>query len=135
MYFYLNGKPTTLSDFLTDELARSLVISLFTWRRAGNDDALPGKSRMGWWADTYDQDQIGSKLWLLSRAKLTRETLEKANEYAKESLQWLIDDGVAATVEVDVTRGSTERLDMSVMVVKPDKTTLSARFEDVWGKE
>mgnify|MGYP002608449332 CR=1 FL=1 len=132
MYFFLNGQSSTLSDFVSDDLARAIVISLFSWRRAGKDDPLPGKSRMGWWADTFDGEEIGSKLWLLSRAKLTRGTLEKAREYAQESLQWLIDDGVAAEVQVTAERGEMDRLNMSVNVVKPDQTSLSARFEDVW---
>ena len=70
MQFFLNGRhQATLSDFDTEPLVRSIIISLFSWKRAGEDDVLPGKSRMGWWADSYNDDEppIGSKLWLLSR--------------------------------------------------------------------
>jgi phage gp46-like protein len=73
MQFFLNGRhQATLSDFDTEPLVRSIIISLFSWKRAGEDDVLPGKSRMGWWADSYNDDEppIGSKLWLLSREVL-----------------------------------------------------------------
>jgi hypothetical protein len=49
MQFFLNGRhQATLSDFDTEPLVRSIIISLFSWKRAGEDDVLPGKSRMGW---------------------------------------------------------------------------------------
>lgn len=103
MYCFINGKQTTLSDQIDDDLARSIIISLFSWHRAGKDDALPGISREGWWADTFsDNDQIGSKLWLLSREKLTPEVLRRAKTYAEDALMWMVDDRVASRVEVTV---------------------------------
>lgn len=57
---------------LDDSLQTSILISLFSDRRARADDVLSGADgdRRGWWADAYPQiegDQIGSRLWLLSR--------------------------------------------------------------------
>ena len=39
----------------SDPLVRAVIISLFTWRRAHDDDVLPnaGMSRMGWWGDSF----------------------------------------------------------------------------------
>lgn len=34
-------------------LARAVVISLFTWRRAGESDVVDGLERMGWWGDAF----------------------------------------------------------------------------------
>ena len=134
MYCFINGKQTTLSDHMTDDLARSVIISLFSWERAGKDDELPGISREGWWADTYaDKDPIGSKLWLLSREKLTSEVLRRAKTYAEDALKWMIDDRVASRVEVTVERRDDGAgMNMSVIVVKPSCEELSMRFMDVW---
>lgn len=86
-------------DLATEDGLRSAVIvSLFTDRRAEIDDEIPDGSgdRRGWWADPT----LGSRLWLLARAKQTPDTLARARAYAIEALQWLIDDGVGTAVDV-----------------------------------
>ena len=65
---------------MTEEgLRTAVLISLMTDRRARLDDALPSDdgNRRGWWGDVAAEgnDRIGSRLWLLSRAKATTETL------------------------------------------------------------
>ena len=93
-------------DLVADQgLQTAVVVSLFTDRRAEPDDAIPDGSndRRGWWGDTYAAipgDQIGSRLWLLGRAKETQDTLNRAREYALEALQWLVDDGLVKSVDV-----------------------------------
>ena len=133
MQFFLNGRLTTLSDYIDDDLTRAVINSLFSWRRANDDDELPGTSRCGWWGDTFEvNDQFGSRLWLLSRAKLTADTPYQAKEYAEEALQWLVDDGIAADVVVQVERATVDRLDMSIVITKPNDTTESLRFQNMW---
>lgn len=135
MKLFLNGRETLLDDFVDDDLARAVVISLFSWRRASSDDDLPGKSREGWWADTFsDNDPIGSKLWLLSRSKLTDETLIRAKEYAEDSLRWMVADGVAGEISVEAERDGADRLNLLVTITKPGASEMMMRFQDVWGK-
>jgi phage gp46-like protein len=130
----IDGVPHSAPD-VWEDLPRAVLISLFTWRRANPDDDLPGKDKFGWWGDTYPEivnDRIGSRLWLLSRAKLTRQTVLKAKEYAEEALQWLIDDGVADGVTVEAERQGLDRLALGVLLVRGDKTLVNIRFVDVW---
>lgn len=135
MQFFLNGAAATLSDADQDDLARAVINSIFTWARADVDDDLPGKSREGWWGDTFPDslgDAFGSKLWLLQRAKLTDETISKAKDYVEESLKWMLSDGVAGSVAVEAERGDFDRLDILVVVTKPDASQMTMRFQDVW---
>ena len=91
---------------------------------------------MGWWGDTYPEtsnDRIGSRLWLLHRAKLTRQTVLRAQEYAEEALQWLVDDGVADGFTVQSERQGLDRLALGVVLTRGDKTLVNIRFLDVWG--
>ena len=86
-----------------DGLETAIILSLFTDRRAREDDPLPDGSddRRGWWADAWaGQDPIGSRLWLLEREKDTREVVNRARDYAEEALQWLVEDGIAERIEV-----------------------------------
>lgn len=135
MQLMLNGVPATLSEFVDDDLARAVLNSVFSWSRARPDDELPGRSRHGWWGDSFAEDpgdRFGSRLWLLSREKVTAETLERAREYAEESLQWLVDDGVASRVIVSAEQHERDRVDLQVVVERPGMRDLVARFSDVW---
>jgi phage gp46-like protein len=130
----IDGVTTNAIDVYED-LPRAVIISLFSWRRANKDDDLPASNKYGWWGDTYPQeinDRIGSRLWLLSRAKLTDETVLKAKEYAEESLQWLIDDGAATEIMVQLERQSIDRLALGIKIIRGDKAAIDIRFTDIW---
>jgi phage gp46-like protein len=101
-----------ISSDLEASLIRAVTISLYTWRRAETDDRVDDDERFGWWGDSYPaiaDDRIGSRLWLLRRVKLTPQTQRDAEAYAREALQWLLDDGhvtdvVIASEKVDINR-------------------------------
>ena len=124
-------------DLTSDQgLRTAVLISLFTDRRADDDDQLPDGSndRRGYWGDSYpdiDGDELGSRLWLLSREKQTTDVLIRAREYCQEALQWLIDDGIASTVEVD-----NEWLRQGVMAIYITITRGDGRlYQDVFDYE
>lgn len=124
------GSPLAAAD----PLIRAVIISLFTWRRANPDDAVDG-SRQGWWGDataSLTGDRIGSRLWLLSREKLLPETFNRAREYAREALQWLVDDQVAAAVDVAAERYGRAGLALVVTITRADRRGTELRFADVW---
>lgn len=117
-----------------DPLIRAVIISLFTWRRANPDDPVDG-SRQGWWGDAtagVNGDRIGSRLWLLGREKMLPETFNRAREYASEALQWLVDDQVAAAVEVAVERYGMAGMALVVTISRADRRLTELRFADVW---
>lgn len=133
----VDGQTVPLGFDSVDPLVRAVMISLFTWRRANPDDDLPdGGSRMGWWGDGFPvvaNDRIGSRLWLLSRAKIVPETLTRAKAYAEEALQWLVDDGVAARVLVEVERQGLTTVALACRFFKSDgKVLADIRFTDAW---
>jgi len=131
LILYVDGVKIKAID-VYDDLPRAVLISLFSWRRANSDDDLPNGKKMGWWGDTYSDGKIGSRLWLLTRAKLTTQTVLNAKDYAIESLQWLLDDGVASALDVQSERQEIDRLALSVKITRGDKTELNIRFTNVW---
>ena len=87
-------------------LRTAVLLSLFSDRRASADElaVFGGDDARGWWADAIAEvegDEFGSKLWLLARAKVLPETLNRAREYTRQALGWLVEDGVAAAVAVE----------------------------------
>lgn len=122
---------------LDDSLQTSILISLFSDRRARADDVLSGADgdRRGWWADAYPQiegDQIGSRLWLLSREKELAEPLRRAKEYAEEALAWLVTDGIAARVQVITSVPRRGVLGLTVALKRLDGGLENYQFNRLW---
>jgi len=132
MILTINGERRDVT-YPSNPLYRAVLISLFTWRRAEPDD-YPELDN-GWWGDsfpTFQNDRIGSRLYLLSREKLTNKTPLKAREYIRQALQWLVDDGVAVSIEVSVTRSGIETLQASVVINQREGNRLALTFDDLW---
>lgn len=141
--------PTTVAadvaveanDLARDEgLETAVLLSLFTDRRAEDSDVLPDGSsdRRGWWGDGFpvvEGDRFGSRLWLLARAKSSAATLARAQEYALEALQWLVDDLVAARIEVTPEIPRPGMLGLAVTIYRPNVDPAKFRFTRIWAAQ
>lgn len=86
------------------DLQSACLISLGTdAERVGPREA--DEPRAGWWADAYaseiegaDFAAFGSQLWTLDTVHV-REAAVLAPQYAREALQWLVDDGHVTAVD------------------------------------
>jgi phage gp46-like protein len=119
------------------DLETACLVSLFTDKLA-TPDFVPTDGttdRRGWWADPYNDQPLGSNLWQLERAHKTRDTLGLARGYALDALGWLIEDGVARTVEVDTRwvgpAGST-MLGIAITIAKPDGSVTRFLYGWAW---
>lgn len=121
-----------------DGLETAVIISLFTDRRVGIEELPPLETdRAGWWGDMFpeiENDEIGSKLWLLMREKQTNQTLSRVVEYCKEALQWMIEDGIAESVEVSAEYPEREKLSLAISIQKP-KGKVSFKYILNWRAE
>lgn len=119
-------------------LRTALILSLFTDRRAEDDDVLPGgDDRRGWWADEFLEhlgDRHGSRLWLLDRSKSTEDVIPRAEDYAREALAWLLEDRVAERVDV-ACEISGETRTLVITVYRPGLDPTTYRFAHVWDGE
>ena len=95
------------ADSKQDNLISAVIISLFTDARANDEEFKEVQdwelSKRGYWADQLDGVKTGSKLWLLKRASRDQDTLERAKSYTKEALSWLLEDGLAESLEVEAS--------------------------------
>ncbi len=111
------------ADIVTDNtLSTAVRLSLLAERRAETDDPHDG-DRRGWWADAWppvEGDRVGSRLWLLARAKRTPATLQSALHYAEQALAWLVEDGHASGVEVSASWSAQGHLTLHVLITLPN---------------
>lgn len=121
---------------LDDTPVTPMLISLGSDRRAEPDDELPDGvdvlnastsfvDRRGWSGDALDPlgRRIGSRLWLLNRAKQTELTRRFAEIWAGEALAWAANElGRPAEISAEWLRRGTLKLRCVV-----DGTTLETR--------
>ena len=121
-----------------DSLGTAVLISLFTDARADADVLPEGVTDpRGWWADALLAENarsfsgVGSLLWLLAREKQTQEVMARAEDYARQALQWLVDDGLASAVSVfaENPRNGVLGLGIEVVLSSPDA---DQRSTDRW---
>ncbi len=132
----LDWAPVDETHWLDDAevLEVAVVSSLWTWRRAEDDDALPtpDADRQGWWGDALAGFSHGSRLWLLQRARASAETASRAREYAREALAWMVDEGLVSRVDVTAERTATHTIALTVDLYRAEDGRASMRFGDLW---
>lgn len=122
-----------------DGLETAIIISLFSNRRVTAEE-LPTShdNKQGYWADQFADalnDKTGSRLWTLQREKRQVEVLRRAEDYARESLGWLIEDGVASSVlaSAQFMDGVTNAWELMISVQRPSGRT--SRYQVLWDKQ
>lgn len=127
-------------------LETAVVISLFTDRRAEPDDELPDgtSDRRGWWGDVappivngraIDGHRLGSRLWLLGREKQLQSVVERARQYAREALQWMIEDGVCERIDVIAEIVRTGVLGLGITIYRPNADAVTFQFDHAWSAQ
>ncbi|MEO0649377.1 MAG: phage GP46 family protein [Planctomycetota bacterium] len=109
-------------------LGAAVLVSLFTDRRLPDEQRLPDPDadRRGVWFDTPD-DRWGSLLWTLQREKRLRSVLVRAEQYVREALEWLVEDGVCESIAADAEYVAS-RLVLRIDIRRGE----ARRWQDLW---
>jgi len=121
---------------LGSELESAVLISLFTDALADPEDQLPpgqANDRRGWWADSYETDPIGSKLWQVFWRQTTQDTLNWARDTVQKALQWMLDDNVASDLAIDLQFLGKGRMGMGIVITEPSGQRTA--FSYAWQQE
>ncbi|WP_424140251.1 phage GP46 family protein [Roseomonas chloroacetimidivorans] len=117
-------------------LKSAVLVSLFTDRRAAPDFVPTDGTtdRRGWWADTYEGEQIGSRLWQYERAKKFGRTtlLAEVKKTCAEALQWLLDDGVAASLTVNTGWLNATTIAVAISITQPNGNLTTFNLAWAW---
>lgn len=123
------------------QLATAVLICLMTDVRADPTELRDGDVNRGWPGDGFDLDTeqderpMGSKLWLLRRRTVDEvETPRLAEDYAREALQVLVDQGAVAAVDVAVTPDpARNHLELAVTLTDVSgATSFAERYRVLW---
>lgn len=115
----------------------AVTITMGTDQRAQNEDSLPddGGYKGGWWGDgvpVVPEDRIGTRLWLLRRSKGIGGVIADARKFITEGFQWMIDDGIIETLNIDIERSDEESNKAGDSVLKIDLEFIRPGGQDVF---
>jgi phage gp46-like protein len=86
-----------------------------------------GTNKGTWFADP----SFGSELWLLKKGgKVDGQTAGTLERMLRESLQWLINDGLVDTIECAAERTGKNRINYQVTVTRPGGSVETVK--DMW---
>lgn len=115
----------------TDGLDTSIIISLFVDKRASESEVFEPELRRGWLGNEQNEDpdyEIGSKLWLLYQARNIPDTLNLAIDRTRDSLIWMLPDGLVKDIQVSGTQAE-ENITVSVNFIRFDNSILNQQFQ------
>lgn len=120
----------------TDSLHAAVLLSLALWDREELPEGVATIEPVygGWWGNALEEIPVGSRLWKLFSEKVTQKALDDAKVLAEKALKWLIDDGVAKSVSVDVQRNELNEngIDIEVKIEKPSGDREEFRWQANW---
>ena len=116
----------------TDGLDTALELTFYTDQRASASEVSTPQYRRGWWGNLFtNQDEdFGSKLWLLYQSINNRTTLISAIDYAQKAYQWLIELNYLDNVQVSGTQ-TRDSISLTIELIK-DNNVVTERVFDLW---
>lgn len=118
-------------DLAADRGLRTpVLVSLFSDARIEDSADLeyPETDPRGWWADEFQASRMGSRLWLYERAKITNPVVADVRDTGDAALEWILRDGLAGEITVEVQRLNRDSLLMRVEIDRGD----ASRGADLW---
>ena len=116
-------------------LRAPVIYSLYSDARC-EDDELPlnQDSKRGFWGDLIGEKvKTGSKLWLLDRSVLSPAIRELNQEYAQDSLAWMVSEGLAKSLSAESTLISRNEMDTQIKISRPDGS--QSIYSPMWTSE
>ena len=132
----------------TEQLASAVLVALNTDALADASDVLPDPrdtNRRGWWGD-LDAERlwkgwpIGSRLWLLTRAKIldntAREgaTITRVESYIRVALKPFIDQRICTQFTVVARQENDHRIVATIMIYRGPKTVIQLEYAPLWSE-
>lgn len=111
----------------------AIPVSLFTDARAPAALVSEPQNRRGWIGNLMTAAtlrQLGSILWVLEQARITQETMNIARLEAQAAFQWMLDDGVALGVLVDLTNVPRGGIIITIRIT--DTSNVVSRYQTLW---
>ena len=110
----------------------AIIVSLFAEKRANESEVLEPLLRRGWIGNEVTPNfEIGSKIWLYEQSRLTNAVLNGIITTARQSLQWLVDDGFAVSIDDVEAIITATGINLTVTIRRPN-SKVEKRYYTLW---
>lgn len=116
-----------------DGFETAIMVSLLSDARASAANVLTPSKRRGWVANILTADtgrQYGSRLWTFHQARLTPGILNDISIAAQESLNWMVQDGIAKSVSTTAVKTGIKEVNIDINIITPTGT--EERYAFTW---
>lgn len=117
----------------TDGLESAILVSLFSDRRAAADEVADPMKRRGWIGNLVSEvpgDNHGSGLWLHEQDRLTADRATAVRVEAEQSLDWMIEEGLAGATQGRVIRDpASRRTYLTIDLQEPEGGSTSRAYQ------
>jgi len=113
---FANGQPD-----MDQGLETAVYISLF--------------SSKTWWGNALGGSALGSDLETILSQTLSNRTRLDAEEYARQALRWMLEEGIAKAVTVAATIPRVDTLLLTVTVEQPGNAISRLRYQINWAAQ
>lgn len=126
--------PVINSDLATvDGVETAIGVSIFTDARAPSGVVKDAFRRRGWSGNILtfqDGFELGSILWTLDQTRVNQNTLNTGEDVVRKSLQYMIDDGIADTIDIIMEKTGTRQGTITIVLFKGIEVV--GRYTTVW---
>lgn len=109
------------ADFASvDGLETAIGVSLFTDARESEGNVSDAFRRGGWSGNLLtlkDDFELGSTLWSLV-SRMVQNTFDLASDKTRIALQWILDDGIADSINIVTTQVDTRKAEIRIDLFK-----------------
>lgn len=106
-----------------DGLETTIAVLLFTDARAAPEEMNDPSKRRGWVGNVLRSSELGGMLWLLTQMRNTQENRNKIVNWVENSLQPLLDDKLATSVEARIENTTARGTNIIVSIVVKEGRT------------
>jgi phage gp46-like protein len=131
---YYDINIATSGDIETDDFFdTSLLYSIFGERRASPDEMVDAPLRRGWIGNLVNENgfENGSKIWLFRQARITRTNLNRIQDEALKSLQWLVEDNYATSIDQVIASVVNGKVTLDI-TIRRSRDKVVRRFYELW---
>lgn len=124
---------TDKGDLQRDEsFDTSINCALLTDGRADNSEVKHIEKQRGTIVDIFTEKRNGSKLWLLEQARANLDAKNRARDYAKNALNYLIEKGYVKDIEI-TSKLTQNGISLTIIFKRLDGVFDKYRY-DAWNK-
>lgn len=126
--------PVVNADLATvNGVETAIGVSVYTDSRASSGTVKDAFRRRGWSGNALTLQEgfeLGSLLWTLDQARLNQNTLNIGEDIVRRSLQYMINDGIADTIDVIMDQTGTRQGTITIVLFKGIEVV--GRYTTVW---